>query len=142
MHFETLNWWAILVAAVAAFAVGAIWFGPKTFFPIWWKAMGFDETQTPGAGSSMGLVFGLTFVAQLVMSVSVAVVLSLLAQANGSVSVLDGLVTGVTLGIGFAAASSLSHRLFAGHGFTVWLIEASGDVVGMTVIGVVLALWR
>jgi hypothetical protein len=142
MNFENLNWWAILVAAVVAFGVGAVWFGPKTFFPVWWKAMGHDETETPGAGSNMGVVFGLTFAAQLVMSTSVAVVLSYIALANGSVSVLDGLVTGVTLGIGFAAASSLSHRLFAGHGVKVWLIEASGDVVGITVIGVILALWR
>lgn len=142
MNFESVNWWAIVVAAVVAFGIGAVWFGPKTFFPLWWKAMGHEESETPGAGLNMGVVFGLTFVAQFVMAVSVAVVLSFLAQARGSVSVLDGFVTGATLGIGFVAASSLSHRLFAGHGVKVWLIEVSGDVVAITVMGVILALWR
>ena len=43
-------------------------------------------------------------------------------------------------GVGLVAASSLSHRLFGGDGFRVWLIEVGGDVVGLTLAGLVLGL--
>ena len=34
MDFGTVNWLAVVVSTIAAFVVGAIWFGPKTFYPI------------------------------------------------------------------------------------------------------------
>jgi hypothetical protein len=52
------NFLAVLLATVAGFAIGGIWFGPKTFFPIWWKLMGKPSEENPGT-ESMGMVFGL-----------------------------------------------------------------------------------
>ena len=49
---------AIALASLATFVVNFLWFGPKTFFPIWWRALG--RTDQPGQGASMGLVFGMT----------------------------------------------------------------------------------
>ena len=51
---------------------------------------------------------------------------------------LGGAVTGLLLGVGIAAASSLSHRLFGGQGLRVWIIEVGGDVVSLTVAGLIL----
>lgn len=39
-----------------------------------------------------------------------------------------------------ALASSLSHRLFGGDGFRVWLIEVGGDIVGLTLAGLAIGL--
>ena len=41
----------------------------------------------------------------------------------------------------FAAAGSLSHRLFSGQGIRVWLIEVGGDVVSLTLAGLVIGLF-
>lgn len=143
MDLSKLNYLAILVAALAAFAAGAVWFGPKTFFPMWWKAMGKTEDQQPGDNmGNMGVVFGLTALGQLVMSTTVAIVLQLVYLADGSINIWDGALVGLILGIGMAAASSLSHRLFAGAGLKVWLIEVGSDVVNITILGIILAAWR
>jgi hypothetical protein len=143
MDLSKLNYLAILVAALAAFVAGAIWFGPKTFFPVWWKAMGKTEDQQPGDNmGSMGVVFGLTALGQLVMSTTVAIVLELTEMAQGSISIGDGALIGLILGIGLAAASSLSHRLFAGQGIKVWIIEVASDVLNITILGIILAAWR
>ena len=67
--------------------------------------------------------------------------LGFVAQATGDpVGPLGGALGGLLLGVGLVAASSLSHRLFGGDGFRVWAIEVGGDVVGLTLAGLVVGL--
>lgn len=141
MFFAELNWLAILVAFVAAFIAGAIWFGPKTFFPAWWRAMGKDPNSMEVTGN-MGLIFGSTAIAAVVEAIAVASVIHYVALSNPNFGALDGGLIGLLLGVGLAAASSLSHRLFAGQGFKVWAIEVSSDVVNLTIMGLIIGAWR
>lgn len=141
MFLAELNWLAIAVAFVAAFVAGAIWFGPKTFFPLWWRAMGKDPKNMKITGN-MGVIFGSTAVAALVESVTVASVIHFVALSNPNFGALDGGLVGLLLGTGLAAASSLSHRLFAGQNFKVWAIEVSSDVVNLTIMGFIIGAWR
>lgn len=139
MFLLELNWLALLIGFVVAFAAGALWFGPKTFFPVWWKAMGKGD-ETPGGGN-MGLVFGLTAVGALVQVIAVASVIHFVALATGPVGPVGGALAGLLLGVGFAAASSLSHRLFAGQGLRVWAIEVGSDVLNYTLVGLIIGLF-
>jgi len=137
-----MNFWAVLVAAVAAFGIGAIWFGPRTFFPVWWKAMGRSADEKPG-GENMGVVFGATFLGQLVQAFAVAIVVAMQADRGaGQLGVFDGVLIGLLVGVGFAAAASLSHRLFAGQNFKVWAIEVGADIVSLTVMAIIISAWR
>lgn len=47
-----INWLAILIAVVATFILGFIWYTPL-FGKAWAKEMGFDMTQKPPAGAMM-----------------------------------------------------------------------------------------
>lgn len=131
----TLNWLAILLAFVAFFAIGAIWFGPKTFYPVWVKALGSDPQKSPNA-HGMAVVFGLTAVGALVQVLAVAVVIEL----AGAAGPLNGAGIGLLLGVGIAAAGPLSHRLFGGQGLRVWLLEAANDVIALTAAGLIIGL--
>jgi hypothetical protein len=141
MFLLELNWFAILVAWIVAFVAGALWFGPKTFFPVWWKAMGRKPEDAAG-GSNMGVIFGATAVGALVEAIAVASVIHFVALSDPSFGALNGALTGFLLGVGLAAASSLSHRLFAGHGFKVWIIEVASDTLNLTLMGLIIGLWR
>jgi hypothetical protein len=143
MFIAELNWIAILVGFVVFFAVGAIWFGPKTFYPTWVRLMGITEQPGQGLGRhGMAFVFGLTALGALVQVVALASVIHFVELANGSpVGPLGGLLTGLLVGIGFTAAGSLSHRLFSGQGVRVWAIEVGGDLVAMTLAGLVIGLF-
>jgi hypothetical protein len=136
-----INYIALFVAAIAAFAVGAIWFGPKTFFPVWWKLQGRKPEDAAGSGN-VGLMFGLTFVAQFAMGFAVALVLKLEELAGFTVNAGTGLQVGLLLGVFVAAAASLSHRLFAGHGYRVWLLEVGNDIAAVVVMSLILSVWR
>lgn len=137
MNLLELNWLAILIAFVAFFIIGAIWFAPKTFYPAWVKAMGSDPQKSANA-HGMALTFGLTAVGALVQVVALAIVIHFVSAASGPVGALGGALLGLLLGVGIAAASSLSHRLFGGQGLRVWAIEVGGDIVSLTVAGVII----
>src|SRR5882757_2693059 len=119
MSFSNVHWVAVVISAIIAIVSGSIWFGPRTFYPVWWRAMGHSKDEIPGAGMNMGLVFGATFASQFVQASALAFVLS----AVGNLNALNGLISGILIGIGIAGAAALPHKLFAGHGFKVWLIE-------------------
>lgn len=133
LDFAAINWLAVVVAFLANFIAGAIWFGPKTFFPVWWKAMGKKPEEQPGT-SNMAVVFGSTAVAAFVATV----VMSLLVHATGAHSAGSGALLGLAAGVGLAAAPSLSHRLFGGHGFKVWFIEVGSDILNLVIVGAIL----
>ncbi len=80
MDFNSINWLAVVVCVVVAMVVGFFWFGPKTFFPMWWKAIGKPENSDPGAGMSMALMWPLVIIAAFVE----AVFMSLMVHAMGS----------------------------------------------------------
>lgn len=138
MALSNVHWVAVAVSALVGIASGAIWFGPKTFYPLWWKAMGHAEGEIPGAGMNMGIVFGSTFFAQFVQATGLALVISMLSEPSG----FKGGIVGLVVGVGIAAASSLGHRLFGGHGFKVWAIEISNDVLNLFLMGIILGAWR
>jgi hypothetical protein len=139
MFLFDLNWLAIVIAFVVAFIAGAVWFGPKTFFPIWWKAMGRTPEEQPGS-DNMLLIFGSTALAAFVQTVTVASVIYFVGMSGTEINGLSGAMIGFLLGVGIAAASSLSHRLFGGHGFKVWIIEVGSDVLNLTLVGLVIGL--
>jgi len=43
------------------------------------------------------------------------------------------------LGVGIAMCASLSHRLFAGEGLKVWIIETANDAINLTIAGAIIA---
>ena len=91
MFLTELNWIAIAIGFVVFFVVGAIWFGPKTFYPAWVRLMGLTPEENQGLGHhSMAFVFGLTAVGALVQVVALASIIHFVEAANGPVGPLGG----------------------------------------------------
>jgi len=131
-----LNLLAIALGFLAAFIFNAIWFGPKTFYPAWFKALGKPmpkrEEVNMSAKGQIAL-FGGTFAGQLAAVLVLAVVIGLVPGADWSIGALTGLGLGVV-----AAGSSLGHRLFSYQGFKVWIIEVAADVIGLMLAGAII----
>jgi len=139
---ESINLPAVLVSWLVAFISGFIWFGPKTLFPIWWKLMGKTSKDVPGGGMSMGITFGSVLVGQLIAIVTLALVMDPLVEIGHVSGALDGALVGLLLGFGIGGATALGHRMFAGHGAVVWIIESGNDIINLGIAGAILASWR
>jgi hypothetical protein len=47
MHMHSLNWLAILVAAISTMVVGFLWYSPVLFAKAWMREMGYDPNDKP-----------------------------------------------------------------------------------------------
>jgi len=139
MTLHGVNWAAVVIGSLILFVLGGIEFGPKTLYPLWWKAMNLPQpTRESSQGQNMFAVFGLTYVGTLAQSIALSAVLH---GSSGTTSVARGAITGAALGLLIAGGSTISHRLFAQMPLKVWLIETAPDVANLTILGAFLAWW-
>ncbi|WP_222950479.1 DUF1761 domain-containing protein [Sphingomonas sp. JC676] len=132
MHF---HWLAIVVAALAGFMVGGIWYGPL-FGKAWMKARGLSEEQLK-SGANMPLIFGTTFVLNLVA----AFMLDHLYQTyDAPVGLHHSLVIASIIGVGFIATSIGVNYLFSRMPRALFLIDAGYWIVIYLVMGAIFGL--
>jgi hypothetical protein len=142
MTFSDLNFVGILFAFGFSFVSGAIWFGPKTFYPIWMKARGIKNGQLTTNQNKPVMLFGGTIVGVLVQTLTLGLIINSLQANNPDLGILDGAGVGFALGVGIGMFASLSHRLFGGENFKVWIIETANDAINLTVAGAIIAFFN
>ena len=142
MTFSGLNLAGVVIAFFVSFISGAIWFGPKTFYPIWMKARGNASGQLTSAQNKPALLFGGTIVGLLIQTFSLALVINSLGKNSTDFGAADGALVGLVLGVGIAMFASLSHRLFGGENLKVWIIETANDGINLTIAGAIIAYFN
>jgi uncharacterized protein DUF1761 len=131
MDFSGINWLAVVVCVIASGVIGFIWYHPAVFFKAWWKGIGKSDSDRANPSS---ILYVYTFIAAAVEAVFVA----LLLKTMGSMTLTSGLQAGFMIWLGFVAPTNLVNNLFAGRGWTVWLIEAGDHLVYLLVCGAIL----
>jgi len=129
-----VNYLAILVAAIAGWLIGAIWYGALFSKP--WMAAN-NITAEPGKARSMpaGLLI-LTFVALLLMSWILAGILFHLGP--GKLTVKNGIISGIWMWLGFVITPMAVNNGFAGRKRVLLAIDGGHWLVVLVVIGAVL----
>ncbi len=142
MNFSSINWLAVVVCVIVSMVVGSVWFNPKTFFPMWWKAIGKSESDEPGKGGAMGMTWGLTILASFVQAVFMALMVNALGSIMpGGPTLGSGALTGFLLWLGFVAPTSLTNKLFAGQ-LKAWVLEAGNHLIDFVLFGAILGAWH
>ena len=141
MTFSDLNLVGVVVAFFISFISGAIWFGPKTFYPVWMKAKGNSTGQLTSSQNKPVLLFGGTILGVLIQTLTLGLIINSLGK-NVDIGILDGAGIGFALGVGISMFSSLSHRLFGGESLKVWVIETANDAINLTIAGAIIAFFN
>jgi hypothetical protein len=138
MDFSTVRWTAVLACVVFSMISGSIWFGPKTFFPVWWKAIGKTATDKPhGQPATWGLLIG----SSALQATFMALMVNSLGRAGSDATLVSGATTGFVLCFGFVAPASLSNKLFPGY-LRAWAIEAGNHLINYVAFGAILGAWH
>ena len=88
--FEGLNWLGIFVAFLFSFVSGAIWFGPKTFYPIWMRARGIASGQLSSQQNKPVILFGGTIVGILIQTLTLGFIITNLQKHQADFGLFDG----------------------------------------------------
>ena len=80
MMLGSLNYWPILIAAIASFAFGAAWY--MALSRQWMAARGLTEAEVKARTGPSPLPFVISFVALLVMALMLAGILQHLARGG------------------------------------------------------------
>ena len=129
-----MNWVAIVVAAIAQFVIGWIWYGPL-FGKTWMSMMGMSQQSMSREG--MGKTMVLTFIGSLVT----AAVLSMLVGWMGAKTLGAGIAAGFWAWLGFVATVTLGGVLFAKMSWNLYILNNAYQLVSLVVMGAILARW-
>ncbi|OGL60163.1 hypothetical protein A2752_02040 [Candidatus Uhrbacteria bacterium RIFCSPHIGHO2_01_FULL_46_23] len=128
--FITVNWIAIVIAAVARFVVGAMWYSPMVFGKQWKETVGSSPSEVPEA-----------IAVQAVGSLVMAYVLAQIIGHIGATDLWTGAVVGLMMWLGFVASIMLPGVMFEKRPMNFFFIYSGYQLVTMLVMGAIIAVW-
>ena len=132
--FHNLNWLAIIVAAISAFALGGLWYSPLMFAKRWMKENKLTEDDTKK--TNMLKVFGLALLLSLIASFFLAMFIG-----NGKGAAF-GAHAGLMAGFGWVFTFIGISYLFESKTLVHFLINAGYSVISLTIMGFIIGVWQ
>lgn len=131
MQFDGMNYLAVLVAAVAAFVVGSVYYG--TMGKRWMKAVKMPTDSQPKMAPSL---FVITFVCELVLAFMIAGVIGHLGI--GQVTLMNGVVSGFFLWLGIVMPTMTINHRYQDFGWDLTIIDGVHWLLVILVMGAVI----
>ena len=130
--FSSINWLSVLVAAISAFLIGGIWYGPL-FGRAWMTEFNFteDDLKQRSVPKTFGLSLLLAFIAALNLEMFIGV----------EAGVVFGTMAGFFAGFGWVATLLGILYLFEMQSLKAFLINAGYCVISLTLMGTILGAW-
>ena len=135
MDFSTINYFAVLAAALSTFVLGGVWYSPMLFGKAWMRANNFSDADLQTF--SKARMFGWSFVFSLVMALNLAMFL-----AGPTTDVIWGMTAGALAGFGWVAMAFAIIGVFENKSWIYILINGCYMTVAFTVMGAIIGAWR
>lgn len=132
VDFAALNWLAIVLATLASFVLGYLWYGP-VFGNAWLAAQG----KTADDIKPSVTPFIITFFTTLATCIAMAVILQMLDVDN----LAGGALLGLVVGIAFITCSNISDGAYCGWSWKLVAIQSGYRTVYCGLMGIILAIW-
>lgn len=128
-----VNWWAIIIAAVAKFAIGAVWY--TAIFGRRYRAL----LGVPEGASAQGMTPA--FVVQIIGDLIMAYVLARFIGHYGATDLLGGAFIGFMAWLGFVVTIMVGTIFYEKKPGELIAINAGYQLVGLVVMGAIIGMW-
>lgn len=135
--FSHINWLAVLLAVVAYFMLGALWYS-KTLFGSKWAGLVGIAMNDPNKGRGMGKMMTATFLLILVTCIGLA----LLVNRLDIFVLASGVKLGIITGICFATTAVAISFIYESRPAALYFIDCGYHLAGNIIAAIILALWR
>jgi Protein of unknown function (DUF1761) len=133
MTFSGINYLAVIIATLAGFGLGAVWY--MVLGPVWLNAIGkTKEELAKDEGPAKALPFIIALVALFVMALMLAGLMGHL----GDVSVKGGAISGAFVWVGFVITTMGVNHAFSGAKPMLTLIDGGHWLAVLLVMGAVI----
>ena len=132
-----INYWAVVVAAVAAFVVGAVWYSPLLFGKVYMNLRGMNSDAVADMRPPAGELLG-EFVRYLV----IAFVLAYFVVRLEVVDWKGAVQLGLWVGVGFQAMLLIGAVIHENMPWKLYAIHAGDALVKTLLMAVILGVWR
>ncbi|MCH7884316.1 MAG: DUF1761 domain-containing protein [Planctomycetes bacterium] len=132
-----INFLAVLVAAVAMFTIGGVWYG-LLFAKRWAEVHGYTDEQLQAMAKTQRRNFAIFFVSDLVMGV----ILSLLIINLDIQSAIQGAGLGLVIWFGIAATIGACKNAANNKPLAAFVIDTGHELTALVVMGMILGAWR
>ena len=142
MILGNLNYWPILIAAIASFAFGAAWY--TALSRQWMAARGKTPADMEKDKAEMGSVpwpFIISFVALLIMAWMLAGIMLHLARGGTAMTLRNGMISGFFLWFGFVITTMATNYAFHGAKRSLTLIDGAHWLGVLLIQGAILGWW-
>lgn len=136
-----INFWAVIVAAVAAFVIGFLMHGPIAG-KLWMRLANIVPTGNEKLSDMYGQMIK-NFIVNIIMSIALALVI-LFAGTSGLLSgpaVCVGLLSAFIVWIGFIATATSIDVIWMGKSAKLWLFEAGSSLITLLAMGAIIGAW-
>ena len=133
--FNNINWLAVLVAGIAYFLLGAIWY--SVLFGKKWKS--YNASLADAADAKKGAAGIMIF--SLLLMIVCALGLAIIAKRCGIFGWSGGLKLGLLTGICFAATAVHISYVYEKRPLGLHLINGLYNILGNVVAALVVCLW-
>jgi hypothetical protein len=134
--FSHINWLATLVATIAYFFLGAIWYS-ALFRKPWMKAVGVNMND-PGARTGLAGIMIASFITILITTIG----LSFFITRIGSGGWMTGCKVGLVAGVCFSAATICNSYLYEKRPIALSAINSLYNIFGCVIAGIIIAIWK
>jgi len=131
-----VNWLAILIAAIADWLLGAVWF---TVFANQWRAgirMPADQLQ-----QYMSHPFFWPYIISFVASLVIAYCIARVVAGSETHGLFRGIIAGILIGLA-AAAAMITEMVFEVRAGSFIVISAGYPLVGSILMGIIIGVWK
>jgi uncharacterized membrane protein required for colicin V production len=137
MEFAGLNFVAIIVATVASFAFGSVYY--MSLAGKWLAALGKTEEQIRADGGMTPKIFIVTAVAQFVMAWVLAGIIGHLG--TGQVTPLNGVISGAFVWFGFVVTTQAVNHGYQGQKKSLTVIDSAHWLGVLLLQGLIIGLF-
>jgi len=132
-----LNYWGILLAAVASMVIGAVWYARPVFGSTWAKLAGIKMDGKPSF-KNMAPLIGIQFAASLITAYIFAHFVFFVHYYTAANWIKDGIDTALWAWLGFTACRLLTHDLFEGRRKKLTILNVAFELVVLVAMGTII----
>jgi hypothetical protein len=138
----SINFWAVLVAAIIEMAIGALWYSQILFIKPWMRAIGKSEAELESMKKDAAGGYAGSMIAALVTAYILAHFVTYAQNFNQDYSAFGGLTGAFWAWLGFVVTTALSSVLFERRAWTLYFINIGYYLVSFLAMGALLAVWH